>query len=456
MHFPLTEVSVAKNYTILVADDDDDIRLALTMLLSSKGYKFYEAKSPHTACQILIDHPDVDLALLDMNFSRDTTSGAEGLDLLAEFKRVDVPVILMTAWGTIDIAVQGLKQGACDFIEKPWNNTRLLNCIEHHLSNLSTATNNEISRYKHDKWIGYSPAMKKLEYLVSQIAPTDANVLILGENGTGKSQLAYRIHQLSNRKNKPFIEVNIGSIPESLFEAELFGHQKGAFTDAKRSREGRFELADSGTLFLDEIATLPINLQPKLLRVLESGQYEELGSSKTKKVNVRLISATNSDLTTMVKESSFRQDLLYRLNTLVISLPPLRERIEDITPLSYYFIEYFCKKYNKSIISITDNALLQLQHYSWPGNIRELSHVIERAVLLCAINKITPEYLSIDTLIPQNKNQPIQSLAATEKETIQQALEKTKGNIADASRLLDISRNALYRRLEKYAIQYDK
>ena len=327
---------------ILIADDDEDIRLSLALLLNAHGYQTLEAPSPkEIAVRVNQDNPD--LVLLDMNFTRDTTSGVEGLEQLAFLQSRQVPVILMTAWGSIELAVKGLKQGAGDFIEKPWDKHRLLQSIEQQLQLQKLKQKNSGfeqllsgDNAPEPVWISESEPMKALDALVGQVAKTDANILILGENGTGKSQLAQRIHSMSHRHGHPFIAVNMAAIPDNLFESELFGHQKGAFTDAKQNRVGRFELAGQGTLFLDEIGTLPLTLQPKLLRVLESGHYEVLGSSKTQTADVRLISATNADLEQQVADKAFRQDLLFRLNTLVLTLPPLRERLDDILPLAQH------------------------------------------------------------------------------------------------------------------------
>ncbi len=447
--------------TILLADDDEDIRLALSLLLSSEGYQTLEADSAKSTI-IVANQQQPDLILLDMNFSRDTTSGQEGLEILAQLKSINIPVILMTAWSSVELAVEGLKLGATDFIEKPWNKHKLLNSVS---AQLKLATlKDEHKGYRQllagddiKDWVCHSPAMQSIEQLVNQIAPTDANILILGENGTGKSLLAQRIHQLSSRQQGPFISVNMAAIPDNLFESELFGHQKGAFTDAKQNRTGRFQLANQGTLFLDEIGTLPLNLQPKLLRVLETGQYEILGSSQTQLANVRLISATNADLSQMVGKGEFRQDLLYRLNTMVITIAPLSQRIEDIKPLVAQFISQFCKKYNKTAVTLNQQALSILQNYPWPGNIRELSHVIERAVLLSTGDEITPQQLILDNVVKNEVGNalPLQTLEQTEKQLINQAMEKTDGQVIEAAKLLGISRNALYRRMEKHGIEHD-
>ena len=469
----LNNVNLAKQQaTILVADDDEDIRLALELMLMANNYNVIEASN---AKEVIIqtERQKPSLVLLDMNFSRDTTSGQEGLDILNQLKQSNIPVILMTAWGSIELAVNGLKQGACDFIEKPWQKEKLLNSIEQQLnfsrikqehqgyrqllSAQKTLSLSAIPNTQH--WVCQSKAMLAIEQLVAQIAPTDANVLILGENGTGKSLLAERIHQLSAREDNPLITVNMAAIPDNLFESELFGHQKGAFTDAKQNRVGRFQLADQGTLFFDEIGSLPLTLQPKLLRVLETGQYEILGSSQTQVANVRLISATNADLTQLVSDGTFRQDLLYRLNTLVVTMPPLRERLDDIQPLAENFIAKFSQKYHKPLFVLSTSALNKLKHHSWPGNIRELSHVIERAVLLATEEIITDQQLLLELVNTESSAEKnamkLQPLEHAERALIEKAMHVTSGHVIEAAKLLEISRNALYRRLEKFDISFD-
>lgn len=472
-------LSIKKNgATILIADDDDDIRLALELLLMAHGYRIIEASNAKEVI-IQVEHQKPDLILLDMNFSRDTTSGQEGLDILNQLNKSAIPVVLMTAWGSIELAVNGLKQGASDFIEKPWNKEKLLNSIQQQLSHSklkqehqgyrqllsnrqfsnrqfsnkqvsSKQSTDNLSTRNFSNWICQSSPMMAIENLVNQIAPTDTNILILGENGTGKSLLAQRIHQLSARHQEPFIAVNMAAIPDALFESELFGHQKGAFTDAKQNRVGRFQLADQGSLFFDEIGSLPLTLQPKLLRVLETGQYEILGSSQTQFADVRIISATNADLTQNVNDGAFRQDLLYRLNTLVITMPPLRERIEDIQPLAENFIHLFSQKYHKSNLTLSISALDKLKRHSWPGNIRELSHVIERAVLLAVTDELNEQQLLLDNIDNSANSVVLQPLEQAERQLIEKAMTVTCGQVIEAAKILDISRNALYRRLEKF------
>lgn len=446
------------NATILIADDDEDIRLALNLLLSAQGYQIIEAAN---AKEIIIEsnRQQPDLVLLDMNFSRDTTSGQEGLAILEQLQPLNIPVILMTAWGSIELAVEGLQKGANDFIEKPWNKLKLLNSIKQQLSFSRAKEQNQGYRQllagdNKKAWVCLSESMQAIETLVAQIAPTDANILILGENGTGKSLLAERIHQLSSRQQAPLIAVNMAAIPDNLFESELFGHQKGAFTDAKQNRVGRFQLADKGTLFFDEIGSLPLTLQPKLLRVLETGHYEILGSSQTQVADVRLISATNANLNQLISEQAFRQDLLYRLNTIVITIPPLRERLEDIPGLANCFITKFSEKYRKQALNISPCALSKLKQHNWPGNIREFSHVIERAVLLTSGGEITAQQLLLENADSTNDTVLLQPLEQAEKQLIEKAMTVTGGQVIEAAKLLDISRNALYRRLEKFAIHH--
>jgi DNA-binding NtrC family response regulator len=446
------------NATILIADDDEDIRLALNLLLSAQGYQIIEAAN---AKEIIIEsnRQQPDLVLLDMNFSRDTTSGQEGLAILEQLQPLNIPVILMTAWGSIELAVQGLQKGANDFIEKPWNKLKLLNSIKQQLSFSRVKEQNQgyrqlLASDNKKAWVCQSESMQAIETLVAQIAPTDANILILGENGTGKSLLAERIHQQSSRQQAPLIAVNMAAIPDNLFESELFGHQKGAFTDAKQNRVGRFQLADKGTLFFDEIGSLPLTLQPKLLRVLETGHYEILGSSQTQIADVRLISATNANLNQLVSEQAFRQDLLYRLNTIVITIPPLRERLADITALANCFIAKFSEKYHKQALIISPCALSKLKQHNWPGNIREFSHVIERAVLLTSVDEITAQQLLLENTDSATDAVILQPLEQAEKQLIEKAMTVTGGQVIEAAKLLDISRNALYRRLEKFAIHH--
>lgn len=446
---------MANKATILIADDDEDIRLALALLLGSEGYRTIEADNPQNIV-IKAQRENPDLVLLDMNFSRDTTSGQEGLAILQQLK--GLPTILMTAWGSIDLAVQGLQQGAADFVEKPWHKHKLLGAIANllereKLKQVSEGYRQLLRPAADDDWVCQSQAMQKIEQMIGQIAPTDANILILGENGCGKSQLAERIHRMSARHQHPMISVNMAAIAENLFESELFGHQKGAFTDAKQNRVGRFRLAQGGTLFLDEIGTLPTSLQAKLLRVLENGEFEVLGSSHTEKADVRLVSATNADLHALIEQNQFRRDLLYRLNTLTITIPPLRERLADIAPLATLLCDKFAQKYNKPKLKITDCAIERLKKHSWPGNVRELSHVIERAVLLALDDTITSAQLMLDSDFAKTNDMVLQPLDAAEQQLIEKALDSCGGAVTEAAKILGISRSALYRRMEKYGIE---
>ncbi|WP_231659061.1 MULTISPECIES: sigma-54-dependent transcriptional regulator [Pseudoalteromonas] len=432
-------------HTILVVDDDDDIRFALSLLLEQAGYRVVEADGPSQCMQLLCRLTPA-LVLLDMNFTRDTTSGKEGLALLEQITPLDIPVMLMTAWANIELAVTGLQTGAKDFIEKPWRKEKLLSQIANHIKPITTQPTQS-------DWIAYSSAMQSLNTLITQLAPTDANLLILGENGTGKSQLAKRIHQLSARSEAPFVSLNMGAVAESLFESELFGHHKGAFTDAKQDRTGAFSRAKNGTLFMDEIGTLPFHLQPKLLQVLETGEFTPLGANNSEQVNVRLIAATNQDLASAITNGQFRQDLYYRLNTFVITLPALRERKDDILPLAAHFINQFAGKYNKSPCTLSQSVEELLCNHSWPGNIRELSHVIERAMLICTQSVIELAHIMLDSQTSKSQLIPQLTLEELEKQRITDVLQQHNQQITAAAKSLGISRNALYRRMEKYQLE---
>ncbi|WP_230961351.1 sigma-54-dependent transcriptional regulator [Psychrosphaera haliotis] len=460
---------------ILVADDDADIRLALSMLLNANGFKAIESSSLKETV-ILAQRFKPSLILLDMNFHSDTTSGQDGLSVLPQLINDNHNVVLMTAWATIELAVKGLQLGALDFIEKPWNNQSLIDSITRHLSasarGSGTAVNatkgftkESISRHKP---FFNSTSMTAINDLIQRVAPSDANILITGENGVGKSQLAQYIHSLSLRADKPFVPVNMAAIPETLFESELFGHKKGAFTDAKADRHGRFKEAHTGTIFLDEIGTIPLNIQPKLLHVLETKSYVPVGARLTEYADTRIISATNEDLDAHIGQQTFRQDLYFRLNTIVIDIPPLRQRLDDIEPLALDLVNRFANKYNQSHITFTEDALTLLRQLPWPGNIRELSNVIERCVLMCSDHIIdktliesligTPKNISSDTLTTSPKNltlDDIESLETIELKMIQRALEVTRGNQSEAAKLLDISRHALSRRIDKFGISLE-
>ena len=387
---------------ILIADDQVDVLAALRLLLKGENYDIVTASSPAGVLKI-VESQDFDLVLIDLNYARDTTSGSEGLDLLRRIRAIDatLPVVVMTAWGSVDVAVEAMRRGARDFIQKPWDNARLLAVLRTQTElaqalrrgqrleaeNLTLRDDGASARLP--QIVAESPAMKSVLNLVQRIGPADANVLITGENGTGKEVIARSLHAVSSRAARPLVSVNAGALAESLFESELFGHVRGAFTDAKTDRIGRFELADGGTLFLDEIANVPLNLQAKLLRVLETGEFERVGSSKTRRASVRVLSATNSDLKNDVAEGRFRQDLMFRLNTVEIDLPPLRERREDIAPLADHFLRLHSERYRRGQMEFTLQAIEALRQHSWPGNVRELDHIIERAVLMSSTSTVT-------------------------------------------------------------------
>jgi DNA-binding NtrC family response regulator len=459
--------------TILVIDDMADIRLSAYFLLSNHHYQVLEAESPQQALDML-KQQSVDLIILDMNYSTDTTSGKEGLDFLKRLTKEGfaIPVVAMTGWSSIDLAVQAMQNGAADFIEKPWDNQRLLQIVKQQLQvsnlkkqNLSLRQLNKTlendgmlqGSTAKEELIFHSTAMKKLMVDITRLAKTNATILLTGENGTGKSSIAKAIHQASNRQSNSFVTVNMGAIPESLFESEMFGHKKGAFTDAKESRIGRFELAQQGTLFLDEIANIPLSQQAKLLRVLESNEYEMVGSSLTQTADIRLISASNGDFESLIQQNDFRPDLFYRLNTIELHVPALRDRLEDIMPLATFFIAKHSRRYACKIMILASDVEEKLIHYSWPGNIRELSHVMERAVLLSSSNTLTADDIQLrSTTVKQNNKQsdkiPFMKLEDAEQQLLGDALQKTNGSAADAAELLGISKSAIYRRLEKFGM----
>jgi DNA-binding NtrC family response regulator len=457
--------------TVLIADDQRDIREALRLLLKAEGIGCVAVDGPAAAVEAARKQR-LDAALIDLNYTRDTTSGAEGLDLLRELKKLDaeMPVVAMTAWGTIDVAVEAMRLGAGDFVEKPWDNQRLVSIVRNQLA-LGQARRNErrlaaenalLRAGEDEEFVATSPPMRTLLATLARVAPSDANVLILGENGTGKGVIARKLHEASRRAAASFVKVNMGGIPESVFEAEMFGHVRGAFTDAKSDRIGRFELADGGTLFLDEIANIPPAQQPKLLRVLEDGELERVGSSRTLKVDVRLVSATNADLAADVARGAFRKDLMFRLNTVELHLPPLRERGEDIAQLAQSFLQRFAARYQRDGLRFSPSALRALQNYAWPGNVRELSHIVERAALMADATQLDEDALNLKPPAPHDISGAA-ALAASESLTVEQAeermvrqaLERTGGNIQRAAALLGLSRPSLYRRLQKYGIEPD-
>ena len=453
---------------ILIADDQTDVLAALSLLLKGERFQIESASSPEGALKVIDTH-ELDVVLIDLNYARDTTSGSEGLDLLSRIRAADptLPVVVMTAWGSVDLAVEAMRRGARDFIQKPWDNARLLAVLrtqvelgealrrgrrleaENMALRDSVAETNDLPQVAAE-----SPAMKSVLNLVERIGPADANVLITGENGTGKEVITRLLHSISSRRSKPLISLNAGALAEGVFESELFGHVRGAFTDAKSDRVGRFELADGGTLFLDEIGNVPLNLQAKLLRVLETGEFERVGSSKTQKVNVRLLSATNADLSAEVAQGRFRQDLLFRLNTVEIRLPPLRDRLEDIPVLAEHFLKLHRERYRRPIMGFTPEALDALRHHLWPGNVRELDHVIERAVLMSPGNIVTAFDLALEATPDARLSARLEemSLEDAERLLIKKALARFEGNANRAAEALGLSRSALYRRLQKYGL----
>jgi len=446
---------------ILIADDQPDVLEALRLLLKAEGYQIESATSPAGVIAAL-EARDFDVVVMDLNYTRDTTSGQEGLDLLTRIQAVDsiLPVVVMTAWGTVKIAVEAMRRGARDFIQKPWENERLLSIVKTQieLSNairrgLRLEAENRLLRAEGvPTLIAESPAMQPVLQLISRVGPSDANILITGEPGTGKEVVAKTIHAISGRAAKPMVTVNAGGLAEGLFESELFGHVKGAFTDAKMDRVGRFELADTGTLFLDEIANVPMNLQAKLLRVLETGEMERVGSSKTKRVDARVLSATNARLEEEVEAGRFRQDLLFRLNTIEIHLPALRERREDIPLLASHFLAVHSQRYRKRIPGFDQPALQMLLDNPWQGNVRELNHVIERAVLMAQDAQIRPADLALRTTREGSPRLEDMSIEEVEAFLIKKALARYGGNVSHAAGALGLSRSALYRRLQRYGL----
>jgi DNA-binding NtrC family response regulator len=448
---------------ILICDDQPEILSAIKLVCSGEGMECTTVSSPDAVLPKLAEE-DFDLLLMDMNYHQERTGGQEGLNLLRAVHQADpaLPIVVMTAWGSIPLAVQAVQLGARDFLQKPWENERLLTIVRNQIELRKALKGNERLEAENSvlrgaqaslgEFVTLSPGMQEVKRIIEQVAPSDANILITGENGTGKGVVARMLHQLSRRAQQSLISVNMGGIPESLFESEMFGHVKGAFTDARADRAGRFELADGGTLFLDEIANLTASQQAKILRVLETGEFERVGSSKTKRADVRILSATNADLLSDIESGRFREDLYFRLNTIQVHLPPLRERIDDIPALVKFFLEELTARYRKKGTEVTSEALQALRRYPWPGNIRELRHVMERAVLLARSSSIQPGDLGLQTAPTRASALEEMDLESMEAHLIRKALDRHSGNAIDAAKALGLSRSAFYRRLQKYQI----
>ena len=448
---------------ILLADDQPDVLQALRLLLKAEGCEIDTATSP-AGVLAAVDARDFDVAIIDLNYTRDTTSGLEGLSLLSKLQALDtpMPVVVMTAWGTVDLAVEAMRRGARDFIQKPWDNERVLAVVRTQVE-LARAlrrsqrleAENRVLRDQgtnRPTLIAESAAMRPVLELIARVGPADANVLITGENGTGKGTVAQSLHAVSSRASRALVTVNAGGLSEGLFESELFGHVKGAFTDAKSDRVGRFELAEGGTLFLDEIANISLNLQAKLLRVLETGEFERVGSSRTRRANVRIISATNADLNAEVAAGRFRQDLLFRLNTIEIPMPPLRDRREDIPLLARHFLAQHAQRYRKRLTGFDHAAMQLLLDHAWPGNVRELDHAVERAVLMAQSDQVQGRDLGLRTSKEATARIEDMSLEEVEGFLIKKALARYDGNVSQAAKALGLSRSALYRRLQRFGL----
>jgi DNA-binding NtrC family response regulator len=445
---------------ILIADDQRDVLEALRILLKGEGYQT-EAVTSLAGIFNSLEKKEYALLLMDLNYTRDTTSGEEGLSAIPRIRQIDntLPIVVMTAWATVELAVEAMKRGARDFVTKPWDNHRLLAIVRTQIE-LAAAlrrerkleAENELLRGTMPNLIAQSPAMRPVIEMISRVAPSDANILITGENGTGKSLVARAIHALSPRASHAMITVNMGGLSETLFESELFGHVKGAFTDAKADRAGRFELANESTLFMDEIANIPLTQQAKLLRVIETGDFERVGSSKTLHANVRIISATNSNLEDEVAGGRFRQDLLFRLNTIQIKLPPLRERPDDVMPLANSFLRQHAEHYRKQVAGFDETARERLLQHPFPGNVRELDHIVERAVLMTQDQQICASDLGLTNGGGESRNLEEMSLEEVEAFLIKKALARNEGNARKAAEALGLSRSAFYRRLQQYGL----
>ncbi len=446
---------------ILVADDQVDVLEALRLLLKAEGYQIESANSPAGVLSA-IESREFDILLMDLNYARDTTSGQEGLDLLTKVQNTDgnLPVVVMTAWGSVNLAVEAMRRGARDFVQKPWENERLLAILRtqtelrHALQKgrRLEAENRLLRAEGRPHLIAESAAMRPVLQIVANVGPSDANVLITGEPGTGKEVVAQTLHTVSPRAARPMVAVNTGGLGEGVFESELFGHVKGAFTDARTDRVGRFELADGGTLFLDEIANVPVNQQARLLRVLESGEMQRVGSSRTTRVDVRVLSASNSNILQEVAAGRFRPDLMFRLNTIEIHLPPLRDRREDIPLLASHFLRAHAQRYRKNLTGFDSAALQAMYDHPWPGNVRELNHALERAVLMAQGAQVRAADLALRRSAESPTRLEDMSLEDVEAFLIKKTLARYGGNVSQAAKLLGLSRSALYRRLQRHGL----
>jgi DNA-binding NtrC family response regulator len=452
---------IDKAVRILIADDQPDVLAALRLLLKSEGFEIETASSP-AGILASVDEREYDVVLMDLNYARDTTSGQEGLDLLSQLGARDatLPLVVMTAWSSVELAVEAMRRGARDFVQKPWDNPRLLTIVRTQAALARAlrgqarleAENRSLKPDARPLVIADAPSMRPIVEMIQRVGPSDANILITGENGTGKGTVAQAIHAASTRAAKGLVTVNAGGLSEGVFESELFGHVKGAFTDAKADRVGRFEMADGGTLFLDEIANVPLNLQTKLLRVVESGEFERVGSSRTRRVSFRLLSATNANIGDEVAAGRFRQDLQFRLNTIEIHLPPLRDRREDIPALAAHFLSGHAKRYRKTLSGFESPAMQTLLDHPWPGNIRELDHAIERAVLMSEGGAIRARDLGLRLDREGSSRLDEMSLEDVEQFLIKKTMARYDGNVSQVAKALGLSRSALYRRLQRHGL----
>ena len=446
---------------ILVADDQADVVEALRLLLKGGGFQVDAAGSPDEVVRVL-EKRSIDALLMDLNYTRDTTSGREGMDLLTAVRQLDadLPVVVMTAWGSVDGAVEAMRRGAKDYVEKPWDNARLIATIRTQLE-LGKAKRHgrrlaDANRHRNElplqEFVAESKTMRPILDLMASVGPSDANVLITGEHGTGKEVVAKWLHASSPRASQPFLAVNAGGFSEGVFESELFGHVRGAFTDAKSDRAGCFELADQGTLFLDEIANLPYGQQAKLLRVLETREVQRVGSTRSRKVDVRVLSATNADIEGAIANGEFREDLLYRLNTVEIHLPPLRERPEDLEALAVRFLAREAMRYGKGLEGFETEAMEALRRHPWPGNVRELQHAVERAVLVATGTRVGSADLGLRTAGDRQLRFETLTLAQAERTLVGKALDRHGGNVTRAAHDLGLSRAALYRKMQRHGL----